>query len=112
MRATKFSQSRIVTILKEAESGVPVADLLWRHGVGKATFFKSRDKYAGATATDVKRLRELEAENAKEHPHSGRAIVERKVPEQCRFMRSTKQNEREALVLPRHLFPGSTYPTR
>jgi putative transposase len=65
MRKSKFSESQIVTILKEAESGVPVADLLRRHGVSKATFFKWRGKYAGATVNDVKRLRELEAENAK-----------------------------------------------
>ena len=44
---------------------VPVADLLRKHGVSKATFFKWRSKYGGATVADVKRLRELEAENAK-----------------------------------------------
>ena len=65
MRKTKFSESQIVTILKEAESGIPVADLLRRHAVCKATFFKWRSQYAGATVNDVKRLRELEAENAK-----------------------------------------------
>ena len=65
MRKSKFSESQIVTILKEAESGIPVADLLRRHAVSKATFFKWRSKYAGATVNDVKRLRELEAENAK-----------------------------------------------
>jgi putative transposase len=65
MRKSKFSESQIVTILKEAESGIPVADLLRRHAVSRATFFKWRSKYAGATVNDVKRLRELEAENAK-----------------------------------------------
>lgn len=65
MRKSKFSESQIVEMLKEAESGIPVADLLRRHGISKATFFKWRSKNAGATITDVKRLRELEAENAK-----------------------------------------------
>ncbi len=65
MRKSKFSESQIVTILKEAESGIPIADLVRRHAVSKATFFKWRSKYAGATVNDVKRLRELEAENAK-----------------------------------------------
>src|SRR6476620_10828703 len=65
MRKSKFSETQIVGILKDAESGVPVADLLRKHGISKATFFKWRSKYGGASVSDVKRLRELEAENAK-----------------------------------------------
>ena len=65
MRKSKFSETQIVALLKDAESGVPVADLLRKHGVSKATFFKWRSKYGGATVSDLKRLRELEAENAK-----------------------------------------------
>ena len=65
MRKSKFNETQIVGILKDAESGVPVPDLLRTHGVSKATFFKWRSKYGGASVSDVKRLRELEAENAK-----------------------------------------------
>jgi putative transposase len=65
MRKSKFSESQIVGILKDAESGVPVADLIRKYGVSKATFFKWRSKYGGASVSDVKRLRELETENAK-----------------------------------------------
>ena len=65
MRKSKFSETQIVAILKDAESGVPVSDLLRKQGVSKATFFKWRSKYGGASVSDVKRLRELEAENAK-----------------------------------------------
>ena len=65
MRKSKFNETQIVEILKDAESGVPVADLLRKHGVSKATFFKWRSRYGGATVADVKRLRELEVENAK-----------------------------------------------
>ena len=60
MRATQ-----IVSILKDAEGGIAVPDLLRKHGISKATFFKWRSKYGGASVSDVKRLRELEAENAK-----------------------------------------------
>jgi putative transposase len=65
MRKSKFSESQIVGILREAEGGVPAADLLRKHGISRPTFFEWRSKYGGATVSDVKRLRELEAENAK-----------------------------------------------
>jgi putative transposase len=65
MRKSRFSESQIVGILKDADGGVPVADLLRKYGVSKTTFFKWRSKYGGASVSDVKRLRELEAENAK-----------------------------------------------
>lgn len=65
MRKSKFSESQIVEILKAAEGGVPVADLLRKHAISKATFFKWRSKYGGASVADVKRLRELEVENAR-----------------------------------------------
>ena len=64
MRKSKFNETQIVEILKDAEGGIPVADLLRKHGISKATFFKWRSKYGGASVSDVKRLRELEAENA------------------------------------------------
>jgi len=48
MRKSKFSETQIVEMLKDAESGVAVADLLRKHGVSKATFFKWRSKYGGA----------------------------------------------------------------
>ena len=65
MRKSKFSETQIVDILKAAEAGIPIPDLLRQHGVSKATFFKWRSKYGGASVSDVKRLRELETENAK-----------------------------------------------
>ena len=65
MRKSKFTETQIVTLLQEAERGIPLADLLRKHGVSKSTFFKWRSRYGGASVSDVKRLRELEAENAK-----------------------------------------------
>jgi putative transposase len=65
MRKSRFNESQIVEILKESEGGAAVSDLLRKHGVSKATFFKWRSKYGGATVADVKRLKELEAENTK-----------------------------------------------
>ena len=65
MRKSKFSETQIVGILKDADAGVAVNDLLRTHGISRATFFKWRSKYGGASVSDVTRLRELEAENAK-----------------------------------------------
>jgi hypothetical protein len=54
MRKSKFSETQSVAILKDAESGVPVPDPLRKHGISKATFFKWRSKYGGASVSDVR----------------------------------------------------------
>jgi len=65
MRKSRFSESQIVEILKEGEDGVPVAEILRKHGISRQTYFNWRSRYSGATVSDLRRLRELEAENAK-----------------------------------------------
>ncbi|OCG33425.1 MULTISPECIES: transposase [unclassified Gilliamella] len=56
---------QIVAILKEAEAGIPVKELCRKYGMGNFTFYKWRDKYGGMETSDIKRLKELEAENRK-----------------------------------------------
>ncbi len=63
MKKSRFSESQIVTILKEAESGVPLEELSRQHGFSKATFYKWKAKYSGMDVSALKRLRELEEEN-------------------------------------------------
>ncbi|MGA9827104.1 MAG: transposase [Rhodanobacteraceae bacterium] len=65
MRKSKFSESQIAAVLKEAEAGVAVADVCRRHGISPATFYQWRSKYGGMGVSDMQRLRELEAENGR-----------------------------------------------
>jgi putative transposase len=65
MRKSRFTESQIVEILKQGEAGVPIAEILRQYNISKATYFQWRAKYAGASVEELKRLKELEAENAK-----------------------------------------------
>ena len=61
----KMTEHQIVAILKEAEAGIPVKELCRKYGIANSTFYKWRDKYGGMETSDIKRLKELEAENRK-----------------------------------------------
>ncbi len=63
MKKSKFSESQIVNILKEAEAGVTLEDLIRQHGFSKASFYKWKAKYSGMSVSELKRLKELEEEN-------------------------------------------------
>ncbi len=65
MKTSRYSEAQIIGYLKEAEAGLPIKELCRRGGFSDATFYKWRAKYGGMEVTDAKRLRELEAENAK-----------------------------------------------
>lgn len=65
MKKKRFSEEQIIAVLKEAEAGAKVLDLCRKHGISDATFYNWKAKYAGMTVAELRRLRELEAENAK-----------------------------------------------
>ena len=65
MKAKRFTEEQIIGVLKEAEAGAKTKELCRRHGISEPTFYNCKAKYAGMTVSEVRRLKELEAENAK-----------------------------------------------
>ena len=65
MKKSRFSESQIINILKEVDSGLKVEEVCRQHGISNGTYYNWKSKYGGMEASDVKRLRELEEENAK-----------------------------------------------
>lgn len=65
MKTSKFTDSQIIAILKQAEAGTPVPELCREHGMSSATFYKWRSKFGGMDAALMTRMKELEAENAR-----------------------------------------------
>jgi len=65
MKTSKFSDSQILAILKQAESGTAVPDLCREHNISVPTFYKWRSKFGGMDASLMSKMKELEAENAR-----------------------------------------------
>ena len=65
MKRSRFTEEQIIAILREQETGVPVADLCRKHGLSSPTFYKWKAKYGGMDVSEARRLRALEDENTK-----------------------------------------------
>ena len=65
MRKSKFSEAQIVAVLQEAAAGLPVAEVLRKHGISRPTYFAWKAKYGGMNVSEAQRLKALEAENGK-----------------------------------------------
>ena len=65
MKKSRFSESQIVAILKEADSGLQVKEVCRKHSISSPTYYKWKSKYGGMEASDLRRVKELEAENAR-----------------------------------------------
>ena len=65
MKRSRFTEQQIFAILKEADAGDSTKDICRRHGISPATYYKWKSKYGGLEPSDLKRMKELEQENAK-----------------------------------------------
>ena len=63
MKRSRYSDSQIISILKQAEAGTPVSELCREHGMSDATFYKWRAKFGGMDVSMMARMKELEEEN-------------------------------------------------
>lgn len=63
MKTSRFTDSQILAILKQAEAGSPVPELCREHGISSATFYKWRSKFGGMDASMMSQLKELQEEN-------------------------------------------------
>jgi len=62
MKRSRFTETQIISILKEADAGVKVKDICRRHGISDATYYNWKSKYGGMSASDLKRMKEMELE--------------------------------------------------
>ena len=83
MRKSKFTDAQIVAILREAEAGLPVAELCRRHGFSEASYYLWRSKFGGMNVSDAKRLKELEAENGRLKRLLAEAMLENEVTKEA-----------------------------
>ena len=65
MKRSKFSDTQIVSILKQAEAGIPVKEVCRQHQISSACYYKWKSKFGGLSVSELRRNRELEAENSK-----------------------------------------------
>jgi len=63
MKTSRFTDSQIIGVLKQAQAGTPVPELCREHGISSATFYKWRSKFGGMDVSMVARMKELEDEN-------------------------------------------------
>jgi putative transposase len=62
MKKSRFTETQIIGIIKEADAGMPIKEICRKHGISDATYYKWKSRYGGMNASDLKRMKELERE--------------------------------------------------
>ena len=75
----RYSEEQIIGFLREADAGIPVKDLCRRHGISEASYYLWRSKFGGMSVSEAKRLKELEAENARLKKLLAESMLEKEV---------------------------------
>ena len=65
MKKSKFNETKVLSILKEAEAGMTVAEISRKYGISNGTFYNWKSKFAGMSGSEIRRMRQLEDENNK-----------------------------------------------
>jgi putative transposase len=79
----RFSEEQIIGFLREADKGVPVKELCRKHGFSEASYYLWRSKFGGMDVSDARRLKALEAENAKLKKLLAEALLENEVTKEA-----------------------------
>ena len=75
----RFTEEQIIGFLREAEAGLPIAELCRRHGFSEASYYLWRNKFGGMSVSDARRLKELETENARLKKLLAESLLENEV---------------------------------
>lgn len=79
----RYTEEQVIGFLREAEAGLPVKELCRLHGFSEASFYLWRSKFGGMNVSDAKRLKELEAENARLKRMLANALLENEVTKEA-----------------------------
>ena len=82
MKSSKFTEAQVAFVLKQAEDGTPIGEVCRKAGIAEATFYNWRKRYSGLLPSEMKRLRQLEEENAK----LKRLVADLSLTRRCRRM--------------------------
>lgn len=79
----RYTEEQIIGFLREADAGIPVKELCRRHGFSEASYYLWRNKFGGMTISEAKRLRKLEAENARLKRMLAEAMLENEITKEA-----------------------------